>query len=117
MTREQFLTFVNNQKSVHLTPTGGFKFKVSECDTSIRKFGARETKKRMIGNIYDWVSNSSVDGMTGRIYLNCPGVSFNPSFYYTDLELVEHAYNKLPIPIEPQKLDYKHDEYAKILDK
>ena len=46
-----------------------------------------------------------------------PDTSFNPSFYYPEVELVKGNLNKLMIPVGPQKLDYNYDEYAKMLGK
>ena len=113
MTHNEFLTFM---KTRHLAqPHNPIKFEVIGWYGSAKKFGAAETKREMVGKIYDWALHSSVDG--GRIYLKHPSTDFNPSFYYTDLKLVKNTSSKLMIPTEPQKLDYNYDEYSKILDK
>jgi hypothetical protein len=108
--------FLILQKQINNMPLSvGFKFRVLACRESVRHFGAEDTKRKMIGNVYPWARGSSTEG--GRIYLHYPSVAFNPSFYYTDLELVIDASNKLMIPIEPQKLDYRYEEYTEIFDK
>ena len=115
MTSEEFLVFEKHRKDMPKHSSGGFKFKVIECRESVRKFGAQDTKRKMVGKIYDWANKTSTEG--GRIYLLCSISEFNPSFYYTEVELVEINIPKLTIPVEPQKLDYNHVGYAKIFDK
>jgi hypothetical protein len=92
-----------------------FKFKVISCNESIRRFAAGETKRKMVGNIYGISRRSSTSN--GRIYLQFPHESFDPSFHYTDLELIDDPLNKLILPTEPQKLEYNYNEYSKIFEK
>jgi len=113
MNHAEFLIF--QKQTYDIPPSGGFKFRVLECRESSKRFGAGDTKKKMVGKVYPWAKNTSTDG--GRIYLLYPDTSFNPSFYYPEVELVKGNLNKLMIPVGPQKLDYNYDEYAKMLGK
>jgi hypothetical protein len=113
MNHAEFLIFQKQKNNI--PPSGGFKFRVLGCIDSVRKFGAGETKKKMVGKVYDWAKDTPTEN--GRIFLFCPNTSFTPSFYYSEVELVKDISNKLMIPIEPQKLDYKYEEYTEIFGK